>query len=50
MISLPEKIEFEKKDYNNCLKVDKLLNYIYKTDTIISPYYPKDKKEEQNNF
>lgn len=50
MISLPEKIEFEKKDYNNCLKVDKLLNYIYKTDTIISPYYPKDKEEEQNNF
>ncbi len=45
MISLPEKIEFEKKDYNNCLKVDKLLNYIYKTDTIISPYYPKDKEE-----
>jgi hypothetical protein len=50
MISLPEKIDFEKKEYNNCLKVDKLLNYIYKTDTIISPYYPKNQEKQQNNL
>lgn len=46
LISLPDKIEFTNNDFNNCKLVDKILDYLYKTDNIISPYYPKDKEEE----
>lgn len=46
LISLPDKIEFTNNDYNNCKLVDKMLDYLYKTDSIISPYYPKNEEEE----
>lgn len=46
LISLPDKIEFTNNDFNNCKLVDKMLDYLYKTDSIISPYYPKNEEEE----
>ena len=46
LISLPDKIEFSNDCFNNCKLVDKMLDYLYKTDSIISPYYPKNEEEE----
>ena len=46
LISLPDKIEFTNNDFNNCKLVDNMLDYLYKTDSIISPYYPKNEEEE----
>lgn len=46
LISLPDKIEFTNNDFNNCKLVGKMLDYLYKTDNIISPYYPKNEEEE----
>lgn len=45
LISLPDKIVFSNNSFDNTLKVDKMLDYLYKTDSIISPYYSKDEKE-----
>lgn len=50
LISIPEKIDFSYDEYENTKKVDELLMYIYKTDKIISPYYPKKKTEEYDKF
>jgi len=42
LISLPNKIDFDDKEYNMCLKISKMLDYLYRTDELISPYYSKD--------
>lgn len=39
LISLPDKLDLVNNDYLNTKKVKELLDYIYKTDKIISPYY-----------
>lgn len=39
LISLPDKIELENDEYKTCIKISKLLDYLYKTDELISPYY-----------
>lgn len=46
LISIPDKIEFTNNEFDNCKRVDKMLDYLYKTDNIVSPYYPKNKEEE----
>ena len=46
LISIPDKIEFTNNEFDNCKLVDKMLDYLYKTDNIVSPYYPKNKEEE----
>lgn len=47
LISLPDKIEFSNNSFSNTKKVDKMLDYLYKTDNIISPYYSKDEEEKE---
>ena len=42
LISLPDKIEFDTTEYEMTKKVGKLLDYLYKTDNLISPYYSND--------
>lgn len=44
LISLPDKIEFDSTEYEMCKKISKLLDYLYKTDNLISPYYSEDTK------
>ncbi len=46
LISIPNKLELNNNEYNNTKKVKELLDYIYKTDKIISPYYSNQNKEE----
>lgn len=44
LISLPDKIEFNKSEYDMCNEVDKMLDLLYKAENTISPYYFKDTK------
>lgn len=39
LISLPDKIELDNDEYKTCINISKLLDYLYKTDELISPYY-----------
>ena len=42
MISLPKKIEFTHDEYVNTTNVNDLFYYLFKGDSIISPYYSKN--------
>lgn len=44
LISLPDKIEFDDSEMKNCIKISKMINYLYKTEKLLSPYYSKDGK------
>lgn len=44
LMSLPDKIEFIDNEYECCKAVTRMIDFIYKTESIISPYYTK--KEE----
>lgn len=46
LISMPDKVEFGTDEYLNTKKVNQLLYYIYKTDSIISPYYSNQQEEK----
>jgi len=42
LISLPEKIEFNKTNYKMCEDISRQIDMLYKTDKFISPYYSKN--------
>lgn len=44
LMALPDKIELTNDEYRNCKKVNEMIEFVYKTEMIISPYYSK--KEE----
>lgn len=44
LMSMPEKVEFITNEYECCKKVTRMIDYIYKAESIVSPYYTK--KEE----
>ncbi len=46
LISIPPTIEFDNDEFNSCIRLRKQLDYIYKTENLIRPYYSKDKKEK----
>lgn len=48
LIMLPEKIEFTNNEYENTKRVGKKIDFIYKTQRLISPYY-SDKRPENNS-
>ncbi len=39
LISLPQKISFTKSEFENCHELRKCLDYLYKTEELIRPYY-----------
>ena len=45
MISIPPLIEFDKDELTSCNNVSNVLDYIYKTEKLIRPYYSEDKVE-----
>ena len=45
LISLPDKIEFNKCEFIMCQKITRLIDMIYKTERIISPYYSEKRKD-----
>ena len=46
LISMPSKIEFDDNEFNSCINLRNQLDYIYKTENLIRPYYSKDEKEK----
>lgn len=45
LLSIPDKIELNKSEYENCKEARKIIDYIYKTEMLIIPYYtPQDIK------
>lgn len=46
LMALPDKIEFNKSEYQNCKEVNKMIEFVYKTEMIISPYYSKKREGE----
>lgn len=46
LMALPDKIEFSKNEYQNCKEVNRMIEFVYKTEMIISPYYSKEKETE----
>ena len=46
LIALPDKIEFDSTEYENCKKISKIIDQIYKTRDLISPYDAKNTKNK----
>jgi len=46
LMSIPSKYEEENDEYLNTKRVNDILEYLYTTDKVISPYYSKKKEEE----
>lgn len=44
LISLPDKIEFDEPELKLCIKISKSLEYTYKTENLLSPYYSENGK------
>lgn len=44
LMTLPEKIEFSKNEYEMCRYISRQVDLLYKTELLLSPYYAKDKK------
>lgn len=42
LMALPDVIEFTDDEYLNCKQVGKMVDLVYKTEMIISPYYSKE--------
>lgn len=45
LISLPPIIELSDTEYNNCINVRKNLDYIFKTENLVRPYYATEQEE-----
>lgn len=43
VISLPKKIELDDTEFNNCINTRKSLDYLFKTEELIRPYYSVNK-------
>ena len=50
MISTPPEIKFLKNEFTSSLNIRKQLDYIYKTENLIRPYYADEHKEKSTNF
>ena len=44
LMSLPDKVDFVGKESEKCEIITKMIDYIYKTESIISPYYTKEEE------
>ncbi len=49
LILLPPKVEFNKSEYENTREVGKMIDFIYKTEMFVSPYY-SEKGEKDNAY
>jgi len=46
IISLPQKVPFTEDEFENCRILRECLDYLYKTEELIRPYYAIEQKEE----
>lgn len=47
LISIPEKVEINNTEFQNCRKVRQVIDYIYKTVVLTEPYYTPNNTEEK---
>lgn len=45
-IAIPEKVVIEGNEYEKCMKISKLYDYIFNTEEVLKPYYSEEKKTE----
>ena len=51
VISLPKKIEIkEENEFKKCVSIRTSLDYLFKTEELIRPYYTVKKPDQKNNF
>ncbi len=46
LISLVPEFEFQDNEFNNCKNLGKILDYVYKTEAFLAPYYTTDTNEQ----
>ena len=44
IISLPKKINFEDSEFKTCIEVRNVLDYLFKTENLVWPYYSINKE------
>lgn len=47
LITLPPEIKEEDTIFNQCMRNNKVIDYIFKTEDLIRPYYTEEKEEKQ---
>ena len=47
LISLPLQLQFNNNEFENTIKVRYFLDYLYKTEKLVRPYYLKDQEEKK---
>ncbi len=47
LISIPDEFNFTPDTYSDCVKIEKIVDYLYKTESIVSPKKPEDTKENK---
>ena len=45
-ISLPKKIEIKTSEFDTCIEVRKTLDYLFKTEELVRPYYSVENKDK----
>lgn len=50
LMALPDEIDMTKSEYNTCIKVRKLLDYLAKTEYLTTEYSKETKTDEPNKF
>ena len=46
LISMPSKVSFTGSEYQKCAEVTKMIDSLYKSEMIVSPYYTEEEKTE----
>ena len=49
LILLPKKIELDKTEYENTKEAGRIIDLIYKTQMLVSPYYSKERPKDNSN-
>ncbi len=47
VISMPFKVDFKGDEFKVCQEIRKVLDYVYKTEELIRPYYSKQEEQQQ---
>lgn len=50
LICMPVDVEFVSSEIDSCIKVEEALDYIFKTEELVRPYYTLNNKNENNDF
>ena len=48
LIALPDLIEYKETEYETCKDINRKIDFIYKTEQLLSPYYSNEKEENSN--